>query len=82
MCMFVCLSVCLSVVCEKVRSVSVCVLTSMLTAYSTPYSTLVHQGKGTKYQDKQHISWAASQSYTAAAALYKPPLAYQSMYVT
>ena len=44
-------------------------VTSTLTAYLTPYATLVHQGKGTSTQDKQPISWAASQSYAAAAAL-------------
>ena len=29
-------------------------------AYQTPYATLVHQGKGTSTQDKQHQSYAAA----------------------
>ncbi len=40
-------------------------VTSTLTAYLTWYATLVHQGKGPSTQDKQHISWAALQSYAA-----------------
>ena len=40
---------------------------SMLAAYLTPYATLVHQGKGMSTQVKHCVSWAASQSYAAAA---------------
>ncbi len=34
-----------------------------------PYTTLVQLGKGMGTQAKQHISWAASQSYTATVAV-------------
>ena len=39
-------------------------------AYGIPhlYTTLAHQGKGISTQDKQHVSWATSQSYAAAAS--------------
>ncbi len=33
-----------------------------------PKQTQVNQGKGASTQDKQHISWAALQSYDATAA--------------
>ena len=32
-----------------------------------PYATLVHQGKVLSTQDKHYVSWAALQSYAAAA---------------
>ncbi len=52
---------------ELVRLELCAVLTSMLTAYLTCTQPKYPKVKVTSTQDKHHISWAAEQSYTAAA---------------